>query len=133
MYNSHDLAISIKAVAREKNKVIKEMLKTCELSSNTMSSLYHGKSIAFDSVAKIADYLEVSVDYLLGRTDEPEIKPVNSIVNTNSNNNNSGTITNQTATCSKFDSRDLELLRKIKELGFDDFCEVANFINSKLK
>lgn len=49
------------------------MLVACDLGSNTMSALYHGKSIAFDSLAKIADYLDCSVDYLLGRTDNPEI------------------------------------------------------------
>lgn len=49
------------------------MLVDYDLGSNTMSALYHGKSIAFDSLAKIADYLDCSVDYLLGRTDNPEI------------------------------------------------------------
>lgn len=69
MYNSHDLAIKIKIVAKERNKIIKDMLKACELGSNTMSGLYHGKAIAFDSLGKIADYLDCSVDYLLGRTE----------------------------------------------------------------
>ena len=45
------------------------MLVAYDLGSNTMSALYHGKSIAFDSLAKIADYIDCSVDYLLGRTD----------------------------------------------------------------
>lgn len=81
MYNSHNLAISIKSIAKEKNIIIKDMLTSCDLGSNTMSSLYHGKSIAFDSVAKIADYLNVSVDYLLGRTEEPQ-----RIHNTQNNN-----------------------------------------------
>ena len=72
MYNSHNLAIKIKSVAKERKKVIKNMLETCELGSNTMSALYHGKAIAFDSLAKIADYLDCSVDYLLGRTDNPD-------------------------------------------------------------
>lgn len=49
------------------------MLVAYDLGSNTMSALYHGKSIALDSLAKIADYLDCSVDYLLGRTDNPEI------------------------------------------------------------
>lgn len=74
MYDSHNLAIKIKSVAKEKNKIIKDMLVVCELGSNTMSALYHGKSIAFDSLAKIADYLDVSVDYLLGREENPELK-----------------------------------------------------------
>ena len=73
MYTSQDLAIRIKAIAKEKNTVIKDMLAELSLGSNTMSALYHGKSIAFDSLAKIADYLDCSVDYLLGRTDNPNI------------------------------------------------------------
>ena len=73
MYDSHNLAIMIKLRAKEKKIVIKNMLLECELGSNTMSALYHGKSIAFDSLAKIADYLDCSVDYLLGRTDCPDI------------------------------------------------------------
>ena len=71
MYTSHNLAIKIKETAKIKNIVIKQMLIDCELGSTTMSALYHGKSIAFDSLAKIADYLDCSVDYLLGRTDNP--------------------------------------------------------------
>ncbi len=72
MYNSHDLAIRIKFVAKERKKIIKDMLDICELGSNTMSGMYHGKAIAFDSLAKIADCLDCSVDYLLGRTDNPD-------------------------------------------------------------
>ena len=72
MYDSHNLAIRIKSVAKSKKKVIKDMLIACELGSNTMSAMYHGKSIAFDSLAKIADYLYCSVDYLIGRTDNPD-------------------------------------------------------------
>ena len=71
MYNSQDLAIRIKAIAKDRNKTIKEMLVDLNLGSNTMSSLYHGRSIAHDSLAKIADYLDCSTDYLLGRTDKP--------------------------------------------------------------
>lgn len=71
MYNSRNLAIAIKSIAKERKKIIKDMLEACELGSNTMSGLYHGKAIAYDSLAKIADYLDCSVDYLLGRTDKP--------------------------------------------------------------
>lgn len=73
LYNSHDLAIAIKETAKQKNVIIKTMLQECGLGTNTMSSLYHGKSLAFDSLARIADYLECSVDYLLGRVDTSEL------------------------------------------------------------
>lgn len=67
MYNSTDLAAKIKAIAKLKQISIKDMLIEIQLGSNTMSALYHGKSIAFDSLAKIADYLDVPLDYLVGR------------------------------------------------------------------
>ena len=73
MYDSHNIATTIKTIAKEKNIVIKQMLSDCGLGSNTMSAMYHGKSIASDSLARIADYLDCSVDFLLGRTDNPEI------------------------------------------------------------
>lgn len=68
MYKSHNLATKIKEVAKERGIVIKIMLEEIGLGNNTMSALYHGKSIAFDSLARIADYLNCSVDCLLERT-----------------------------------------------------------------
>ena len=63
----------IKETAKSKNIVIKTMLSDLDLGSNTMSAMYHGKTLASDSLARIADYLDCSVDYLLGRTDKPEV------------------------------------------------------------
>lgn len=72
LYSSHDLAISIKNEAKKNGIAIKDMLSDLKIGSNTMSALYHGKSIAFDSLARIADYLGCSIDFLLGRTDVRE-------------------------------------------------------------
>ncbi len=103
MYNSLQLANSIKSSAKSKGVSIGELLKSCELSINTMSNLNHGKSIAFDSLAKIADYLNVSVDYLLGRADSPEINNQTisgnaSITAGNINGNNNNSISNANTT-----------------------------------
>ena len=73
LYNPSNVAETIKKVCRQKNIIIKNMLVECKLGSNTMSALYHDKMIVSDRLAAIADYLDVSVDYLLGRTDKPEI------------------------------------------------------------
>lgn len=73
LYNSPDVASAIKARAKEKNIAIKAMLTNVGLGINTLSHMNHGKSIAFDSLARIADCLDCSVDYLLGRTDNPEV------------------------------------------------------------
>lgn len=72
MYNSLNLAESIKAKAKANNITLQTMLNDLELGSNTISNLRHGRMIAADSLARIADYLDCSVDYLLGRTDNPE-------------------------------------------------------------
>lgn len=74
MYSAQELAVAIKQRAKDTDKIIKDMLVACSLNNNTMSGLYHDKAIAFDSLAKIADYLDCSVDYLLGRTDSPTIQ-----------------------------------------------------------
>lgn len=72
LYNSPYMANKIKEIAKVRNLTMKSILENCNLGSNTFSHMLHGKMIASDSLAKIADYLECSVDYLLGRTDNPE-------------------------------------------------------------
>lgn len=67
LYNSLNIAEKIKYCAKQQNISIKEMLVNLKLGSNTMSNMRHGRMIASDSLAKIADYLAVPVDYLLGR------------------------------------------------------------------
>ncbi len=76
MYNAQEAAGRIKTKAKEKNVLIKDMLEECELSKNAISSmLSRGSWLQANNLAKIADYLECSVDYLLGRTDAQEIEP----------------------------------------------------------
>ena len=48
------------------------MLRGLKLGSNTMSMLLHGRAPSVVTIARIADYLGVSVDYLLGRVSSPE-------------------------------------------------------------
>lgn len=67
-YSSLKIAETIKLVAKEKGIVIGTMLLELSLGSNTISNMRHGRMIAADSLAKIADYMDCSVDFLLGRT-----------------------------------------------------------------
>lgn len=73
MYKSLYIAENIKLYAKQKGVVLKDMLSDLSLGSNTMSNMRHGRMIAADSLARIADYLDCSVDYLLGRTDNPDV------------------------------------------------------------
>lgn len=72
IYNSYDVAQRIKAVAKIRNISVRQLLSDVGLGFNTMSNMKTSMPKA-DNLAKIADYLDVSVDYLLGRTDNPEI------------------------------------------------------------
>lgn len=86
LYNSSDIANRIKLQAKKKNIKIKDLLTVCELGINTVSKMSNGTDIYSKNLAKIADSLECSVDYLLGRTDNPTInKPIfeNSLANNN--------------------------------------------------
>lgn len=70
MYESAELAKNIKKVAKEKKILLKDMFKAVGLSTATLTNLNKGSMISADSLARIADYLDCSVDYLLGRSDE---------------------------------------------------------------
>ena len=73
LYNSPFVANRIKNYAKSKRTPLKTILEDCNLGSNTFSHMLHGRMIAADSLARIADYLDCTVDYLLGRTDCPDI------------------------------------------------------------
>lgn len=73
MYNSQEIANRIKQRAKCQGKALGEVLSSCALGKNTVSKISAGTDILTLNFAKIADYLDCSVDYLLGRTDNPEI------------------------------------------------------------
>ncbi|NBH99500.1 XRE family transcriptional regulator [Anaerotruncus sp. 1XD22-93] len=74
MYNAQQTAEKIKFQAKSKNILIKNMLEDCGLNKNALSSmLSRGSWLQANNLARIADYLDCSVDYLLGRTDNPEV------------------------------------------------------------
>lgn len=74
MYDSSKTAEIIKNLAKSKQISIKDLLEGCGLSKNALSSMaVRGSWMQANNLAKIADYLDCSVDYLLGRTDSPEL------------------------------------------------------------
>ena len=77
MYNSNNLAIRIKSRAKEQGVLLRDMLEACGLNINSLSQMTDKKGLSSFALARIADYLDCSVDYLLGRTDIPEVnRPV---------------------------------------------------------
>ena len=73
LFRSQEIANRIKSTAKQQGKSLGEVLSACGLGINTVSKISKGTDILTLNFAKIADYLDCSVDYLLGRTDNPEI------------------------------------------------------------
>lgn len=103
-----------------------KMMTELGFSNGLFSQWKSGKqNPSLKKIQKIAEYLNVSTEYLL----EEKVNPNNITNSYNSNGNNS--IQNIGST-SQFDNRDLALLKKIHMLDIDDFTEVVNIINQKL-
>lgn len=73
MYVTQEIAERIKLRARGKKVTVRTLLSDCGMNINAISEFSRGKQLSCISLAKIADYLDCSVDYLLGRTDVPEV------------------------------------------------------------
>lgn len=72
MYDNQKIAERIKAQAKAKKVTLKVMLGDLDMGINLVSQLGKGHNIAATALARIADYLDCSVDYLLGRSNDPE-------------------------------------------------------------
>lgn len=93
LYNPTKTAERIKSIAKSNGVILKQMLIDCQLSKNTLSSMLSGGSMPkSENLGAIADYLDVSVDYLLGRTDNPQAHKSSNTVSVGDVSGNSGAI-----------------------------------------
>lgn len=66
MYNSANIADRIRTEAKSKGISLKKMFAEIGLGANTMANMKTSMPKA-DTLARIADYLDCSIDYLMGR------------------------------------------------------------------
>ena len=137
MNNPPQIAFQIKQSAKQTTTPVKQLLENCGLNINTISELSKGKQISYVNFAKIADYLAVSVDYLLGRTDNPMISSGSCYVGDNKNGivqtNNGSAVVNTNLTEQK--SADIigQFLQAFDKLKIEDKVEVMYFALQKAK
>ncbi len=105
-YSSSEIAARIKIIAKSKGFTLSTILKEVNLGRNTMANFKTSMPKA-DNLAKIADYLDCSIDYLMGRTDNPYV------------------------TLEAKDEMEIEMLKAFKSLGFSEKIEVMNTIIEK--
>lgn len=71
MYIAQEVSERIKKLAREQGIGQGELLKSCGCNTCTLNQMSGDKGISSFSLARIADALDCSVDYLLCRTENP--------------------------------------------------------------
>lgn len=68
------VANTIKLLCKQQQITINSLIQSCNLTKSLIYDMEkRDKTPSADKIEKIADYLGCSVDYLLGRTDNPEI------------------------------------------------------------
>lgn len=71
MQNIH-ITTAIKDLCKKNNIPVSSLLKECNLTKSFIYDLEkRSTSPSCEKITKIADYFDCSVDYLLGRTDNP--------------------------------------------------------------
>ena len=121
LYNSDKTALAIKRIAKEKGIAIGKMLSECGLNKDTLNTMTsRGSWIQSNSLAKIADVLDCSVDYLLERTGNPEAHKNGTNVSVGNVSGNSGAIgvgNTVTNTAMPLDEQTLEMLNTYQKLN----------------
>ena len=140
MYELVETVRKIKEEAKKKGIKISDMLISCDLNINTLSSMSNrGSWIQSNSLAKIADYLNCSVDYLLGRTDNPNVN--GNIINTGNtgvvtgdyNNSSINSINSKEQKSNELDSTTLQIAKAFQDLDIFEKTEVMNLISKLSK
>jgi len=67
------IAEMVKKRCKDRNVSIKTTLEESGANRNFIYDVEHGRCPSAEIMLSLAEYLDCSVDYLLGRTDKPEI------------------------------------------------------------
>lgn len=116
MTNAQILKDRIKSQCELQGKSISKMLSELELGVNAINQINEKKGIGSFVLLNIANYLGCSVDYLLGRTKEPQV--------INQYNNGDNVNINK----SSLSDTDNELISEFKKLTFTDKAKVMSLI-----
>lgn len=138
MYNPQNTTYRIKQIAKERGMSVTDLLAKCSLGRNVLSqSAKSQEGMKAKNLYAIAEILNCSVDYLLGRTDNPNINGNNiSAGNTGigvGNFNSSINITAKDKKFNEFDSTTMQVAEAFQNLDFDDKFEVMQLLIQKKK
>ena len=131
--NNAQTSIIIKELCKERNVSVSKMLVETSIRKSLIYDMEkRDYTPSAEILEKIADYLNCSVDYLLGRTDNPSATGGTYIKNNNHNVNQAinGDVNINTDTSEKDDK---QLFDMIKELDLVQRSETIVYINNLKK
>mgnify|MGYP000344362629 CR=1 FL=1 len=133
-YVSSEVSEKIKRRLKEFGITAEEMLSELGMGKRTLQN-YKASMPKADNLAKIADYLDCSVDYLLGRTDSPTVS--GNYINGDNNvqairtGNGDMTIHAEKQLSKGIDPTTEEFIKIFCDLDFDDKFEVMQLLMQK--
>ena len=128
MYSAQLTIERIQALIKEKGLTPKEVLKQCDINENTLKRMTDNKGMSSFYIAKIADRLDCSVDYLLGRTDNPNVTG-DTYINSNNNSVNQAINGNVNVGVSSSEQDDKLLFEMIKSLDLVERSKIITQID----
>lgn len=131
MYSAQFTIERIQSLIKEKGFTQKAVLIECGINENTLKRMTDNKGISSFYLAKIADKLGCSVDYLLGRTNNPQINSGNNITTGDIQGNNNANLNLSTEPFVK-NNDNQELIELFDSLSLIQKAEVIMMI-SKMK
>ncbi|MBR6385576.1 MAG: helix-turn-helix transcriptional regulator [Ruminococcus sp.] len=132
MLNTQITAERIKIQAKQKGISVKKLLENCDLGVNTVTKMANGTDVVSQNLLKIANCLDCSVDYLLGRTDNPELSRESYYINGDNNGIQSNKGTVKVENSRKTDITE-EFIQAFETLELSDKVDVMSFTMQKMK
>lgn len=132
MYNSSETSTRIKKLAKEKGVPMSELQEMCGLNKNAVAQAGRSQEgMKAKNLYAIAELLECSVDYLLGRTDNPHETGISVTDNnqTSLTGNNSISINTSRNNSTSDSSDDKQLFDMIKSLDLVERSKIITQID----
>ncbi len=127
MEEAQDIANRIRRLIKSKGLTLIDFFNSVDLKSvNTLSEMAKGKEMSYVSFCKIAEKLDVSTDYLLGRTEFPEV--IQFPVNINGDNNIQLKNSNKTIYYNSSDKMVSDFIKEFCNLDFEKQVKAMNFV-----
>ena len=132
MYNSQETIFRIKQRAKEQGIAILDLQTKCDLGRNAIAQAAKSQDgMKARNLFAIAEVLDCSVDYLLGRTDNPEVTYNNHALSGDGGVAVAGG--NANITISNQQKEDTELLNLIKSLPLKKRVKIISMIYEELE